>query len=358
VPTANAATSVTSTGFAANWSSASGATGYRLDVSTSSTFNSYVSGYQNLDLGNVITRSVGGLSANTTYYYRVRAYNSSGTSGNSGTITATTPPNPPSVPTANAATSVTSTGFAANWSSASGATGYRLDVSTSGTFSSYVSGYQSLDLGNATTRSVSGLSANTTYYYQVRAYNSSGTSGNSGTITATTPPIPPSAPTANPATSVTSTGFTANWSSASGATGYRLDVSTSSTFGSYASGYQDLDVGNVTTQSVSGTSANTVYYYRLRAYNTDGTSGNSGTSTVTTLQHAPVIVTSGPGFGFNGGQFGFILTGPTGPSVVVEASTDLVSWLSLWTNTFAGALNFSDPQSGVYSNRFYRAHTP
>ncbi len=70
------------------------------------------------------------------------------------------------------------------------------------------------------------------------------------------------------------------------------------------------------------------------------------------------IVTLGPDFGFSGGQFGFNLTGPAGQLVVVEASTDLVSWLPLWTNTFAGALNFSDPQSGVYSNRFYRARTP
>ena len=70
---------------------------------------------------------------------------------------------------------------------------------------------------------------------------------------------------------------------------------------------------------------------------------------------APIILNSGPEFGFDGGQFGFNLTGPAGRSLVVEASTDLVSWLPLWTNTFTGALNFSDPQSGVYSNRFYRA---
>ena len=70
-----------------------------------------------------------------------------------------------------------------------------------------------------------------------------------------------------------------------------------------------------------------------------------------------MILNSGPGFGFNGGQFGFNLTGPAGRLVVVEASTDLMSWLPLWTNTFAGALNFSDPQSGVSSHRFYRAHT-
>src|SRR6266516_771878 len=101
---------------------------------------------------------------------------------------------PPTAPTATAATSVTTSGFSANWGSASGATGYRLDVSIGSTFTSYVSGYQSLDLGNLTTQSVNGLSANTTYYYRVRAYNSSGTSGNSSTIAATTPPNPPSAP--------------------------------------------------------------------------------------------------------------------------------------------------------------------
>jgi sugar lactone lactonase YvrE len=58
------------------------------------------------------------------------------------------------------------------------------------------------------------------------------------------------------------------------------------------------------------------------------------------------------------GQFGFMLTGPPGQLVVVESSTDLVSWLPVSTNTFAGALNFSDPQSGFPSKRFYRAHTP
>jgi DNA-binding beta-propeller fold protein YncE len=71
-----------------------------------------------------------------------------------------------------------------------------------------------------------------------------------------------------------------------------------------------------------------------------------------------VIVTSAPGFGFKGGQFGFNLTGPVGRFVVVEASRDLVSWLPVWTNNFAGTLKFSDPQSGIYSNRFYRAHLP
>ena len=61
---------------------------------------------------------------------------------------------------------------------------------------------------------------------------------------------------------------------------------------------------------------------------------------------------------FIGGQFRFNLTGPSGQSVVVEVSTDLVNWEPVRTHTFAGLLNFSDPPSGVASNRFYRALLP
>jgi DNA-binding beta-propeller fold protein YncE len=60
----------------------------------------------------------------------------------------------------------------------------------------------------------------------------------------------------------------------------------------------------------------------------------------------------------NLGQFRSMLTGPPGQSVVVEASNDLLTWLPIWTNTFAGPLNFSDPQGGISSNRFYRTHLP
>jgi len=75
----------------ANWTSVSGATGYRLDVSPSSTFNTYVPGYENLDVGNVTNKNVIGLAANTFYYYRVRAFNGN-TSPNSNVIKAKTKP--------------------------------------------------------------------------------------------------------------------------------------------------------------------------------------------------------------------------------------------------------------------------
>ena len=129
---------------------------------------------------------------------------------------------------------------------------------------------------------MTGLNANTTYYYRVRAYNGCATSPNSSAKNVKTLACTPAAPSAQNATNVTSSSFTANWSSVSGAIDYRLDVSTSNSFTTYVPGYQDLSVGNVTSYSVTGLSAHTTYYYRVRAYNGCATSTNSSVKSVLT----------------------------------------------------------------------------
>jgi hypothetical protein len=78
--------------FTAKWQSVGGATGYRLDVAMDLAFIGYVPGYQNVDVGNVTSRNVTGLTSNTNYYYRLRAYNSNGTSPNSNVIKVKTKP--------------------------------------------------------------------------------------------------------------------------------------------------------------------------------------------------------------------------------------------------------------------------
>jgi len=288
-PVTSAATTITATGFTAKWTASTGATGYYLDVSTVSTFASFVTGYNNKNVGNVVTSAVTGLTTSTTYYYRIRAFNANCTSVSSATISLTTLASIPAAPVAAAATSVTSTGFTANWTASSGATGYYLDVSTSSKFANFVTGYNNKSAGNVVTSAVTGLTANTTYYYRIRAFNTAGTSGNSSTITVKTAPV---APVATAGTAIAQTTFSANWGASTGATGYYLDVSTVNTFASILTGYNNKSVGNVVTSSVTGLTASTTYYYRVRAFNTGGTSGNSNTITVTSLKSAAIPIDS------------------------------------------------------------------
>jgi uncharacterized protein (TIGR02145 family) len=88
--TANAATGTGTSAFTANWTMAPGATAYLLDVSTSSAFATFVSGYNGLNVGAATSAIVGGLSCGTTYYFRIRAMNTCGASANSNTVTAVT----------------------------------------------------------------------------------------------------------------------------------------------------------------------------------------------------------------------------------------------------------------------------
>jgi hypothetical protein len=70
----------------------SGAKRYLLDVSTSSSFTTYLDGYHELDVGDVTGRLVTGLNQGATYYYRVRPYDAAGAGHYSDVMTATTVP--------------------------------------------------------------------------------------------------------------------------------------------------------------------------------------------------------------------------------------------------------------------------
>ena len=450
----------------ANWESMNGAAGYRLDVSTSPSFNSFVSGYENLDVGNITSRIVSGLSPGTNYYYRVRAYTVLGITSNSEVMTATTLTTltglviiptfdisitgnlksaaiqsvinqaiaryqslfkdpitvsilfrysnkapkgtllgsgvsrsdfpiyfiawstfinalkadaktandttakaslPASALSTNIAVSsangravgqITPPGMFANGTVGIGGPydgivtlnsgisyaftrppsssnydaqrqvehetdevlglGVRLNLGSSNLrpqdlFSWSSAGQRNLTSSgtryfsiNSGTTNIVNFNQNSSFDFgdwlsstscpQAKPYvqNAFVCPGQYSDVTASSPEginldvigynlIIPAAPTAKAATNVTKSGFTAHWSGVTGATSYRLDVSTSSTFSSYLSGYQNLDLGNVISRSVSGLSAGRSYYYRVRAHNSAGTSGNSNVISVTTL---------------------------------------------------------------------------
>ncbi len=100
-----------------------------------------------------------------------------------------------------------------------------------------------------------------------------------------TPPASP--PTALPATFVSNTGFEAEWTNVNGVTEYHLDVSTSETFSSFVSGYEDKVIYSSNIGTIRSTVADllpkTKYYYRVRA------AGNSATILVTTLANPPML---------------------------------------------------------------------
>ena len=83
----------------------------------------------------------------------------------------------------------------------------------------------------------------------------------------------------------------------------------------------------------------------------------NGEIIITEVPEAPFdISTTDSAFGFTNGVFGFDVTGPSGFNVVIQASTDLHTWIPLQTNLLgSGPLYFSDPQSTTNVQRFYRA---
>ena len=286
-PVALPATGATCNQVTANWQAVAGATSYEIDVAADinfTTLNTYNVGSA---LGAVLTS----VAPNTTFYYRVRAFKSPCFGKNSNVIAFRAAVTPLAV-TANAATNIVCSTFTANWTAEANATSYLLDVSLSNTFATFVTGFQNLDVGNTTSFNVTGLTPNTNYYYRVRSKNGCGTGPSSATINAKTLNTMPATVVAASATFPICTVFTANWASANLSTSYLLDVSTNMTFTTFLTGFQNLDVGNVTSYNVPVPTSGATYYYRVRGKNSCGNSASfSNTVTVATSNAVPTVPT-------------------------------------------------------------------
>jgi RHS repeat-associated protein len=278
-----------------SWNSYSGASSYRLQISTTSNFS-----VNQFDVTTSATSyQITGLSYSTGYYWRVGAVVSGNTVySNSWQFTTGLPgggggnPGPTLLTPVSGATNVpTNSSF--TWQSTQGST-YRIQISTSPYF-----GYNQIDVSGLTSPNytASGLYLLTSYYWRVNSTSTSGTTDwsvtNNFTTSATNPPSGPPAPVlATPANNSTNVSLTPTltWNSSQGATSYNLQVSTNNQFSSFVVNLTGLTATSDILPALTGA---TTYYWRASATNSNGTSSWSTVwnfSTISSVPQAPTLV--------------------------------------------------------------------
>jgi hypothetical protein len=112
----------------------------------------------------------------------------------------------------------------------------------------------------------------------------------------------------------------------------------------------EISVGNTTNATISGLLENTTNYFAAKAINSEGI------ESAYSIQTSYVVPSSAAIFGrpvFSSNRVSITMTGVPGYVYVLQASTDLLHWISLETNFTP--LEFTDTNPSRYSRRFYRA---
>lgn len=237
-----------------------------------------------------------GLLQNTTYYYRVYAFNASGTVYGA-IMTFTTLASAPTVNTI-AAYGITPAGAVVNGTvnANNQTTEVTFEYGLTTTYGSTVTATQSPITGNTTigvTAPLNGLQSNTLYNYRVVGVNAGGTSSGSN-LTFTTLPILPEVAT-GAASSITSVGATlhgtVNANNAS--TIARFEYGLTTAYGSSVTLPSPVEGGTVTAVSalLSGLSIGTTYHFRCVGTNGGGTT--YGTDQQFTTRCEPVVTIFG-----------------------------------------------------------------
>lgn len=265
-----------STTLSLNWGATAGATNYHIQVSTSSSFTSFVVN----DTTTALSRQLTSLLNNATYFWRVGAMNASGSGDWSAVWSFTTMLAAPVLASPADSSTNLSTTLILNWNVVSSAQNYRLQVSTSPAFTSFVTNVTT----SAVSQEVSSLLTNTTYFWRVNATNSAGTGDWSAVWSFTTVPPPPAVPLlAAPSDNATlqSTTLDLSWNAVSDAEGYHLQVSSDSSFLSQP----DINDSTITatTRLASSLTNATTYFWRIRSRNPGGLSGWSAVWRFTTI---------------------------------------------------------------------------
>ena len=267
VPSGLAATNVTQTSFTIGWNAVSGAVSYDIQI------REQAGTWQTINTSEV-NYDYTGATAETTYEFQVRANNDAGSSSYSviASTTTETAPTAPDTPENLVASNITYNSFAISWDAITDADDYDLNVRPTG-------GTWTVVNLSSTTYNYTGLDAETTYEFQVRANNNIGSSAYSNTATATTieAPSAPSTPTNLVASNITYNSFTISWDAITDADDYDLNVRP-------AGGTWTVVNLSSTTYNYTGLDAETTYEFQVRANNNIGSSAYSNTATATTIE--------------------------------------------------------------------------
>ena len=245
---------ITTSSATASWSSVAGANSYDVDykLSSSGTWINIAAGTSSTTWGLL------GMSASTSFDWRVKANCSSGSSGYTQTTFSTLSQLAScSAPTGLSTSGITASAATATWAPVSGAASYDVDYKLA-TSSSWI------NIANGTTSlswTLSGMEATTSYDWRVRANCTSGNSSYTQTQFTTQAIGSCNAPGGLSTSSITSGTATMNWSAVSGAFAYTVEYKATSSSGWLTAASATYS----TSYNLYGLSAATSYDWRVYA---------------------------------------------------------------------------------------------
>jgi hypothetical protein len=289
-------------------------------------------------LPNITSYPDTGSTCDTTFYYRVRAYNAGGTSSYSNVTSATTLPCLPAAPSNLTAIAVSQTRINLNWTDNSdNESGFEIARSHNGidwTTLVTVS-------ANTTSYNHTGLTCGTTHYYRFRAYNAGGDSNYSNVAGSTTVVCTPAAPSNLNAASISQTEIDLTWTDNSdNESGFEIERSLDG-----ASGWTQIAVveTDVTSHNDIDLACGTAYHYRVRAYNAGGASAYSAPAQATTVVCTPEAPADLSAAAVSQTEIALTWTDASDDEIgfQVERSPDGLTWTPLVTTT-ANVASYAD----------------
>ncbi len=227
---------------------------------------------------NLVKSVISDLQANSSYNFKLRAYNTDGVSAFTNEIRVTTLPlQPPVAPITLKYDSIAPSSVYLRWIDRSdNEKGYQVYRSQTET-----SGYQLIFTtpANQTTYINNNLEPGKTFFFRVRAYNDDGVSAYTNIIK-TVIPNPPLSPSNLVLKSKTASTITIGWSdNSNNETGFQLERSENNPLAFKIIDTIDADLIEYKNSKLK---SNTIYYYRLTSFNQDGHSAFSDTIKVQT----------------------------------------------------------------------------